>query len=259
MTEERPITEDELQAYIDKALDPKRHGAVARYLAEHPDVAHRVEATAQQRADLRDALAPIAEEPLPANLDLDRLIDARRRPSLVRWRNVAAAILLLAVGGGGGWLARDEAVVPDSGIPALAREAAYSYAVYATDRNRPVEIKAEATDQLVRWISNRLNRPIAIPDLTGSGYRFMGGRLVATPHGPAGMLMYDDNRGTRLVMLVRPMDVQPDAPMAPSKNGNVTGYSWSQAGLGYSLVGPAAPDVLHPLADEARRQISGTI
>jgi anti-sigma factor RsiW len=259
MTAEHPITENELQAYIDQALDPKRQSAVERYLAEHPDAARRVESQAQQRAALRAALAPITEEPLPSNLSLDRLLNSRRRPSIDRWRNAAAAILLLAIGGGSGWLARDHAGAPDSGVLALAREAADSYAVYASDRNRPVEIKAEATDQLVRWISNRLNRAIAVPDLTASGFRFMGGRLVATGHGPAGMLMYDNARGMRLVMLVRPMETERDAPMAPSQRGEVAGYSWSQGGLGYSLVGPASPDALHPLADEARRQIASAI
>jgi anti-sigma factor RsiW len=60
-------------------------------------------------------------------------------------------------------------------------------------------------------------------------------------------------------MLVRPMAAGQDAPMAQSSDGDVAGYSWSQDGLGYSLVGLASPDVLHPLADEARRQISGAI
>ncbi|MDQ7246891.1 anti-sigma factor family protein [Dongia sedimenti] len=259
MTVDRPITEDDLQAHIDGALDPKREAAVERYLAEHPDVARRIETQAGQRAALRAAFAPIAEEPLPPSLNLDRLIAARRRPAVPTWRAAAAAVILLAAGGTSGWLLRDTLATPESGVTALAREAADSYAVFAVDRSRPVEIRAEATDQLVRWISNRLNRSIAVPDLSASGYRFMGGRLVPTPHGPAGMLMYDDDRGTRLVMLVRPMEAEQDAPMAPSRNGDIAGYTWAQGGLGYSLVGPAAPDVLHPLADAARRQISGAI
>jgi anti-sigma factor RsiW len=259
VTVEHPITEDDLQAYVDQALPPKRQAAVERYLAEHPDVAQRIEAQARQRADLRDALAPIAEEPLPPNLNLDRLIEFRRRPSRAHWRNVAAAVLLVAIGGAGGWLARDQAAVPDRGVQALAQEAAQSYAVYADDHSRPVELRADATDELVHWISSRLNRSIAVPDLKASGYRFMGGRVIPTPHGPAGMLMYDDDRGTRLVMLVRPMETEQNTSMAESRSGDVTGFSWSENGLGYSLVGPAAPDMLHPLADEARRQIRNSI
>jgi anti-sigma factor RsiW len=32
----------------------------------------------------------------------------------------------------------------------------------------------------VQWVSNRLKQPVKLPDLTGSGYRLMGGRLIAT-------------------------------------------------------------------------------
>ena len=35
----RPITEDDLHAYVDSALEPERRAEVASYLADHPDVA----------------------------------------------------------------------------------------------------------------------------------------------------------------------------------------------------------------------------
>ena len=84
----------------------------------------------------------------------------------------------------------------------------------------------------------------------------MGGRIVATGHGPAILFMYDDYRGTRLVMLSRPMRTDRDAPMAQQSHGAVTGFAWADGGMGYSLVGPLAPDILHPIADEARRQLA---
>jgi anti-sigma factor RsiW len=87
----------------------------------------------------------------------------------------------------------------------------------------------------------------------------MGGRVVATAHGPAAMFMYDDDHGTRLVMLARRMTVDQNMPMAPQSNGNVNGYTWADKGLGYSLVGPTPPERLHPLADEARKQLSREI
>ncbi len=92
-----------------------------------------------------------------------------------------------------------------------------------------------------------------MPDLSAAGYRLMGGRLVATPHGPAGLLMYDDSRGTRLVMLMRSMAEPGDAPMCEHQSGLATGYAWAEDGLGYSLVGPADLAGLHPLANEIRR------
>jgi anti-sigma factor RsiW len=100
------------------------------------------------------------------------------------------------------------------------------------------------------WASNRLNQPVTLPDLSASGYRYMGGRVVATPHGPGMLLMYDDDRGTRLVMLTRPMAVDRDTPMAQHGSGTVAGFAWADRGIGYSLVGPLLPDALHPIADE---------
>jgi anti-sigma factor RsiW len=87
----------------------------------------------------------------------------------------------------------------------------------------------------------------------------MGGRVVTTAHGPAALFMYDDDRGTRLVMLTRPMVADQNAPMTSHANGPINGFAWADKGLGYSLVGPTAPEILHPIANEMRRQISREI
>ena len=50
---QRPITEDDLHAYVDSALEPERRAEVASYLDDHPDVAKRVAAFAGQRELLR--------------------------------------------------------------------------------------------------------------------------------------------------------------------------------------------------------------
>jgi anti-sigma factor RsiW len=255
----RPISEDDLNAYVDRALDATRQAEVEAYLAAHPEVARRVAGFARQRDELRQAFAPIAQEPVPPELNLARMIEARRRPARERWRFAAAAVLLVAAGVGAGWAARGslapEGTSARSGLAALAQEASDSYKVFSADQARPVEIRAPNQADLVDWISTRLQHPVSVPDLTASGFRFMGGRLVATAHGPAGLIMYDDDKGMRLVMLVRPMATDKNAPMAPHEDGRVAGFAWAENGIGYSLVGPAAPDVLHPLADEIRRQV----
>ena len=250
----RPITEDDLHAYVDRVLESEQQAEVADYLREHPDVAKRVAAFTGQRELLRTALAPIAEEPLPPELNLSRIIENRARlPSVARW--AMAAMLLLSIGGLGGWAARSALEVTPGGLVALAQEATASYNVYAPDRVRPVEVRASDSAQLVQWVSDRLHRPVKVPDLTTSGYRLMGGRLVATSHGPAAMFMYDDDRGSRIVMLTRPMSsVDHDAPMTPRSQGNVGGFAWADAGVGDSLVGQAAPESLRPIANEVRRQ-----
>jgi anti-sigma factor RsiW len=167
-------------------------------------------------------------------------------------------VVLLGIGGFGGWSLHGIGQ-PREGIVAVAQEAAANYAVYAPDQTRPVELRAADRAELVSWTTQRLGRPVAIPDLAASGYRFMGGRVVTTAHGPAAMFMYDDDRGTRLVMLTRPMAADQNAPMTSHVNGAINGFAWADKGLGYSLVGPTAPEILHPIANEMRRQISREI
>jgi anti-sigma factor RsiW len=259
MTFERPITEEDLHAYVDAVLAPARLSEVEAYLKSHPDVAQRVAGYALQTEQLRAAFAPIAQEPVPPELDLARLIEARRRPSrLAPWRAAAAAILLFGFGAAGGWSLRGGApAAPSTGIAALAQEASYNFSVYGADHVHPVAVRAAARDDLVSWLSSRLQTPVTVPDLSASGYRFMGGSLVATAHGPAAMLMYDNDHGIRLVMFVRPMRTDQNVrTMVQSANGAVAGFSWSNNGIGYSLVGAASPDILHPLANEIRTQIT---
>ena len=259
MSQTRPITEDDLHAYVDGALDPSRQAEIAAYLATTPDTARRVGAYARQRADLRAALAPYADEPVPSRLSLARWTQRPARTPMPRWRAAAAAALLVGVGGAGGWLAHDQTMRPPSGMAALTQEAAQSYQVFSADQVRPVELMADDRAALVGWLSARLHRPIAVPDLSASGYRFMGGRLVATAHGPAGLLLYDDDHGERLAMLVRPMAAGQDVPMTQHRADGVDGFAWGAKGLGYSLVGAATPAVLHPIANEVRRQIASAM
>ncbi len=249
----RPITEDDLHAYVDRVLEPERRAEVATYLEGHPDVAKRIAAFENQRELLRVTLAPVADEPLPAELNLSRIIESRRQRRSPAWWAIAAMVLM-SIGGFGGWVLRGEMPASRGGLTALAQEAADSYVVYAPDRVRPVEIRASESAQLVQWVSNRLHQAVKIPDLTTSGFRLMGGRLIATSHGPAAMFMYDDDHGERLVVLTRPMTTDQSAPMMSHSSGDVAGLAWADSGMGYSLVGQSASGGLRSIANEIRRQ-----
>jgi anti-sigma factor RsiW len=250
-----PILEEDLHAYIDGALDPAERARIEHYLAMHPDVAARMREHADIRQRLRNELAPIIEEPIPPELDLAHMVEAYRHRRRIPWRFAASIVLALGMGGVGGWNLHSSREVSGVGINALAREAAASYKVYAADQTRPVEMPAAESAQLVSWISRRLERPIALPNLDQAGYHFIGGRLVATEHGPAGLFLYDDARGTRIAMLVRPMSVEKNTPMSAHKRDGVAGYAWSEQGLGYSVMAASSVPDIHPVADEVRRQL----
>jgi len=251
----KPITEDDLHAYVDGRLDETRSAEVAAYLEKHRDQAARFGAYSGQRGLLRAALDPVAEEPVPTRLNLNHMIATRRNNRVSAWRVAAAAVVLLAVGGSGGWFMRDMMAPQNEGVVALAREASDSFSTYAADRIRPVEVRSNNTLELVDWATERMGRKPVLPDLSKSGYRLMGGRVVSTPHGAGLMLMYDDDNGTRLVMLMRPMRIDMEKGMTPHSDSRVDGWSWAANGMGYSLVGSLPSSALHPLANDVRTQV----
>lgn len=258
MTDVRPVTEEDLHAFVDDRLDAERRVTVRAYLAAHPDEAVRVAGFAADRSALRAAFQPLAEAPIPPALDIRRMAEARHRGE-AWWRLPAAAAAALTVGVGGGWQLRGTTAETPRGIEALAQEAADNYRVYAYDVARPVEISAADRAQLISWVSDRLRRPVTAPDLAAAGFRLLGGRLVTTPHGPAAMFLYDGADGQRLAVLIRPMAVEKQTRMSEYTNEGIGGVAWADDGLGYSLVGGARAQDLHPIADEVRRAVRESI
>jgi anti-sigma factor RsiW len=247
-----PIAEEDLHAYVDGFLDAERRAAVERYLQAHADAAERVAAYATQRQELRAALAPLARDPIPPELNLARLLEQRLRRGRPPWRIAAAVLLALGLGSAGGWLVATRA---PSGVNLIAQEAAVSYTVYASDKRRPVEVWATQKDDLTRWLSNRLNRPVSPPDLSRLEYQLLGGRLVATARGPAALFIYENPRGVRLAIYVRPMSMSQTTPIVQTDANEVDGCTWIERGVGYSLVAAEPYDRLEELSRLARQEL----
>jgi len=254
---DRPVSEDDLHAYIDGRLDDCRSAEISDYLEKHPEVAARFASYSSQRDTLRLALDPVADEPVPTRLNMSHLMAGRRQNRTPLWRLAAASVLLLFAGGSAGWVVRAGLDQPTEGVVAIAGEASQNYAAFASDGIRPVEVRADQMVELVDWATERIGHKPILPDLSKSGYRLMGGRIVSSPHGVGLMLMYDNDRGSRLVMLTRPMIADQNRTMMRHTEGDVEGWAWATDGMGYSLVGSLPSDVLHPLADDVRKQIDG--
>jgi anti-sigma factor RsiW len=249
-----PVSEEDLHAYVDGRLDAERRDAVDRYLRNHPDVAASITTDISQRNALREAFGAYAVSPTPPHLNLTRLVEERIRRRHGSWRVAAAILLALGVGAGGGlWFGSR----PVAGIGALAQEAAISYIVYAVDEHRPVEIQADQRNVMTRWLSNRLNRQVAPPDLAAAGYELLGGRLVASPHGAAALFVYENADHKRLIIYMRPM-------AGPGKTTTIKvidvddldGCAWIEQGIGYSLI--AKEDYAHilELSRDVRQELA---
>ncbi len=95
------ISDEELHAYIDGALEADRAGAVRQALAQNPELAERAASFQADRAMFKSVYGRLAERPLPPEWIAQVRQRQRQRPqSHNRWRfayAVAAALLVSAV------------------------------------------------------------------------------------------------------------------------------------------------------------------
>ena len=91
-----PISDEELHAYIDGALEEERVAAVRSALAKDPALAARVALFQADKALLKAAYAPLADRPLPPEWIARAHKKARPRMDWRRAAAIAAAILVVA-------------------------------------------------------------------------------------------------------------------------------------------------------------------
>jgi anti-sigma factor RsiW len=98
---------------------------------------------------------------------------------------------------------------------------------------------------------------VAPPDLSADGFNYIGGRLAATPDGPAGLFMYDGPQGVRLTVFVLPLHAAPSLPIQHIDFAHVDGCAWIDKGVGYTVVGKLPLPELRRLAEIVRGQYGG--
>lgn len=226
--------EAELHAYVDGQLDPARLAQVESYLASNPEARARVEEWRRGADALRVALMNMG--PLPANPRLDpKYIRANMRSRFQRQLALCASlVLVLGLGGAGGWQARSMRV--EASAPAPMQDAVEAHRIFATDRLRPVEMEGGDAAGLQSWLSTRLGRPLALPDLNAYGFKLLGGRLLSTDDGAAALLLYEDTKGQRMSFYVRPSTRQDGVHGTRDELGLSTKY-WFRNGYGFAVVG----------------------
>ena len=251
------ITETDLHAYVDGALDPRRRALVDRYLAEHPVEAERVAAWERQNETLGALYRHIGDEPVPTRLDVHRIADAHATTRNTRpWRSMAtAAALCLAVGLAGGWIGRGYRVAPDAGPAALVNEAVAAHGLYASEVAHPVEVRADQQAHLAAWLSKRLDRTLVLPDLRPLGFGLVGGRLLPAQGQPAAQLMYEDATGQRVTFLIVAVSDGHETSLHYGDEDGMRSLLWTDEGIRCVLVGSLSRDRLRDIATLAYEQL----
>jgi anti-sigma factor RsiW len=228
-----PVTEEDLQAYVDGRLPPARRAELELYLASNPEDAARVRSYVAHSEQLRALYAPVLEEPVP-----ERLLRARRRA----WRPYAAAAGWLLAGGAAGLAAGWQLHALRSGAeataqtPAFVKRAAIAHATYSPEVRHPVEVGADQEAHLVAWLSKRLGAPVRAPKLESVGYGLVGGRLLPGESGPVAHFMYQSNKGTRVTLYLRTDGKgTQETAFRYAAEGNVKTFYWIDRKFGYAL------------------------
>lgn len=232
-----PITDDDLNAWVDGGLARERVEAVEAALRADPALAARVLALREQNVALRDALDPWLAEPIPAQL-LATASAPLRHLTIGHWQTWAAALAMLAIGLVSGWGAR-ELTLEQAGVPTtFARQAAFTHAMYTADLRRPVEVPAAEEQSLVTWLTKRTGKAARAPDLASAGYHLVGGRLVAGNEKPTALLMYENADKQRLTLQWRtlPEGTAETAFRYDVENG-VGVFYWIDEACAYAISG----------------------
>ncbi len=241
-----PFTDEDLAAWLDGEVDDGRRAAIAAWLREHPEDQRRVDAWRAQNAALRAVLDPVAAEPVPHALT--HAVDAAATPR--RWRQAAVAAVLVIIGGlaglGGGFaLWADPGQSPSRVIAAAGLSA---HRVYSAEQRHAVEVRADETDHLSAWLSNRLDATIDPPDLSSEGLTLLGGRLVAEAGRPGALLMYEAEGGERFTVFVVGTQEAGETPLRYARAGENCAFYWVDGRLTFVVSGPDNPDRVRQVA-----------
>ncbi|HEY4316195.1 MAG TPA: anti-sigma factor [Herbaspirillum sp.] len=275
-----PVTEQELQAYVDDLLPAARRAEIEAYLQARPAEAERIAAYREQNRALHALFDPVLQQPAPRHLALPSAPFASLPPApaanaglfATHWRQLAACAVLALCSGIGGWLlhgaARQNGYSAATasagsgngayihGDDALARHAAIAHVTFSPEARHPVEVGVDQEAHLVAWLSKRLDTSLHPPKLGALGYDLIGGRLLPGDDGPVAQFMYQDQAGARLTLYVSTeQDSKHETAFRFSQEGGVSVFYWIDGKFGYALSAAMPRDALGHIADAVYRQL----
>jgi anti-sigma factor RsiW len=244
-----PVTEDDLHAYVDGEVSPERRAAIEAWLAGHPEDAARVAQWRAQADAIRARYGAVATERVPARLNLDKIVRARRS-----WRAMAAAAVAVAflAGAAAGWLAHRAALAPPSPVDLATADALSAHKLYVAEVRHPIEVKANE-QHLLPWLSRRVGTTLRAPDLETFSLKLLGGRLLPGPEGPAALFMYESPTGERFTFYASKAKA-PRSALRYHAEPDAAAVLWVESDIGYVLSGPADRERLLRIAQSAYEQ-----
>jgi anti-sigma factor RsiW len=252
---DRPVTEDELHAYVDGELPDDRKGSVAAWLAAHPEDASLVAAWQAQAESIRARYGAVADEPVPARLQLEQIMknNGAGRRSWIAFAS-AAAVAAFMLGSGAGWIARGASASTPAGFDKITADALEAYRLYTVEVRHPVEVPGSERAHLRQWLSKRVGEELLIPDLQSIGLKLVGGRLLPGPSGAAAFYMYEGPSGERFTIYCAKATA-PETALRFKSGERFATFTWVDDKIGYVVSGPADREKLEKVTKTVYEQI----
>ncbi len=240
MTQQVPLSDDELLAYLEGAGSAEAKAQMTTRLTADPAARATLAEWQRQNAAIDALYQPMAQEPVPERLlKVIRQAEAQtaaRATNRQRLWQVAAVIALMSVGTSAGWFARG--LFPAAPVErSLASAAMQAHATYVVEVLHPVEVQASEVRHLETWLSKRLGYDIRPPDFAAAGFVLMGGRVVPSDQGAAALFMYDNAQGQRITLYVAPQGAASTTAFQFAQSGALQSFYWMDRDLSYAVVG----------------------
>ncbi|RTZ66886.1 MAG: hypothetical protein DSZ29_02200 [Aquificaceae bacterium] len=251
---DKTIQEHELHAYVDNQLDDERVKAVEKWLKNNPHDAQKVFDWQGQNIAINKYFDDEKYQQIPHQFDVKKLSQQNRRYQF----QLAASVMMMLFTGLIGWFShayyQSESIQIAENYNFVS-PAVSAYKVYSVDIKHPVEISADKEKHLVKWLSNRLGKPLSTPQLSSLGYQLVGGRLLAVKQGPAAQFMFENKAGKRITLFISNNPSLQTASFHFTEEQQVKSFYWVDKNLSYALSGDISRQELLALSHLVYQQL----
>ena len=235
---------EKLDRYVDAELAPDELARCEQHLQTCPQCAAEVLGHLQLKRAVRRAVEGKYEPESQLRLKIIAALNpVRRGPSRfwsprLQFATAAVAVLALAIAA---WLARPQRSDPLTELVDLH--------VTTMASANPVDVISSDRHAVKPWFEGKLPFSFNLPDLTGTPFRLIGGRVAYFEQEPGAQLLFAVGKHQVSVFIFQRTEYRLKSGTAPVSGHNLgfTVENWSQDGLVYIIVGDAEPSRIEAL------------
>lgn len=113
----------------------------------------------------------------------------------------------------------------------------------------PIDVVSTDRHTVKPWFQGKLPFAFNLPELQGTAFKLLGGRLMYFKHSPGAHLLFESGKHRLSVFIVQN---QPGMSVATSSEKGFSVESWSDTGLRYIIISDTNPDDVHALSELLR-------